>query len=46
MDLNNIQIQRFNLCANDNSSKDVKKFINPFKYKYGALNYYVCFNIF
>jgi len=45
VDLNKIQIQRFNLCANGNSSKDVKQFINPFKYKYKALNCYVCFNI-
>jgi hypothetical protein len=46
VDLNNIQIKRFNLCANVNSSKDVKKFINAFKYKYEASNFYVCFSIF
>jgi hypothetical protein len=43
---NNIQNEWFNSFANVNSSKDVKKFTNPFKYKCEALNCYVCFNIF
>jgi hypothetical protein len=29
-----------------NSLRDVKKFINPFKYKCEALSFYVCFNIY
>jgi hypothetical protein len=38
---NNIQSEWFNSCANVNSSRDVKKFIKPFKYKFEALNCYV-----
>jgi hypothetical protein len=33
-------------CANVDNSRDVKKFINMFKYKCEALSYYVCFNIY
>jgi len=32
--------------TNVNSSKDVKKFTNLFKYKCKALNYCVCFKIY
>ncbi len=32
-------------CANVDNSRDVKKIINMFKYKFEALSYYVCFNI-
>jgi hypothetical protein len=42
---NNIQSQKFNSCVNVNSLRDAKKFTNPFKYKYEALSYCVCFNI-
>ncbi len=34
---NIIQSERFNSCANVISSRDAKKFINPFKYKCEAL---------
>jgi hypothetical protein len=43
---NNIQSEWFNLDANVNSSRDVKKFTNPFKYTCEALSCYVCFNIY
>jgi hypothetical protein len=42
----NIQSEWFKSCVNINSVKYVKKFNNPFKYKCGTLNYYVCFNIY
>jgi hypothetical protein len=42
----NIQNEWFKSCANVNSSLDVKKFTNPFKYKCEALSCYVCFNIY
>jgi hypothetical protein len=45
-EFNNIQNEWFNSCANVNSSRDAKKFTNPFKYKCEALNCYVCFNIY
>jgi hypothetical protein len=45
-EFNNIQNEFFNSCANVNSSKDVKKFINPFKYKCEVLGCYLCFNIY
>ncbi len=41
-----IQSLKFNSCVNVNSLRDAKKFINPFKYKYEALSYCVCFNIY
>jgi hypothetical protein len=40
---NNIQNEWFKSYANVNSSKDVKKFTNPFKYKCESLSCYVCF---
>jgi hypothetical protein len=43
---NDIQNEWFNSCVNVNSSKDAKKFTNPFKYKCEALSCYVCFNIY
>jgi len=45
-EFNNIQSEWFNSCANINESKDVKKFINPFKYKCETLSYYVYFHIY
>jgi hypothetical protein len=30
---NNIQSESFNSCANDNGSRNAKKFANPFKFK-------------
>jgi hypothetical protein len=44
---NNIQNEWYNSCANVNSSRDTKKFVNQsFKYKCETLNCYVCFNIY
>ncbi len=43
---NKIQNEWFNSCANVNSSKDAKKFINPFKHECETLSCYVCFNIY
>jgi hypothetical protein len=36
----------FNSYADVNSSKDVKIFTNPFKYKCEALSCYMCFKIY
>ncbi len=44
-EINNIQSERFNSCANVNNSRNVKKIINPLKYKCEALSCYVWFNI-
>jgi hypothetical protein len=39
---NNILNEWFNSCANVNSSKDAKKFTNPFKYAYVLVYYNKC----
>jgi hypothetical protein len=45
-EFNNIQSEWYNSYANVNSSIDVKKFTNPFKYTCEALSCYACFNIY
>jgi hypothetical protein len=43
---NNIQSEWFNLYANVDSLKGVKKFIIPSKYECETLSCYMCFNIY